>query len=324
MRMKANYLAGALAMVATAGMAAQAAAQTTPADEARLEAERDKVPDTAGDGPFPSLIEVDPSLPDHVIYRPADLSKVGKGKLGLFVWGNGACADDATSSRLHLSQIASYGYLVIAPGKWRSGPNAHDPKAQPRGRNADGSYPPPPTTAADLTSALDWALAENARSGSRYSGLIDEKAIAAGGFSCGGIQALEIAPDPRLDTLVIQNSGLLTDPSLGIPGMELPKSALAKIHTPVIYIQGGPTDIAYANGMDDFAHINHVPAVMVNLPKGHGGTYHEPLGGKGARIAVDWLDWQLRGNQKAARSFTGKDCGLCGDPEVTIERKNLR
>ncbi len=324
MQRKLRYLTGGFALLAAAGLTAQAAAQTSPEDMARQEAERDKVPDTAGDGPYPSLIEVAPSLPDHVIYRPADLSKLGKGKLGLFLWGNGACADDATSSRLHLSHIASYGYLVIAPGKWRSGPNARDPKAAPRGRNADGSFPPPPTTAADLTSALDWALAEDARKGSPYEGLIDQRAIAAGGFSCGGIQALEIAADPRIDTLVIQNSGLLTDPSLGIPGMELPKSALAKIHTPVIYIQGGPTDIAYANGKDDFEHIDHVPAVMVNLPTGHGGTYHEPLGGKGARIAVDWLEWQLRGDQKAAQSFTGSDCGLCGDPEVTIERKNMR
>ena len=110
-----------------------------------------------------------------------------------------------------------------------------------------------------------------------------------------------------------------------IPGMRLEKSALRALHTPVIYVQGGPTDIAYANGRDDFARIDHVPAVMVDLVgKGHGGTYFEPNGGKAARIVVDWLEWQLRGDVQAAGSFLGDDCRLCGDPEVEIERKNLR
>jgi hypothetical protein len=32
----------------------------------------------------------------------------------------------------------------------------------------------------------------------------------------------------------------------------------------------------------------------------------------------------LRGDAEAAQTFLGDDCGLCGNPEVTIERKNLR
>jgi dienelactone hydrolase len=308
-------LAGALALLLATGALAQ---------DPNFEAQR-SIPDTPGSGPYPALMEVDPALPDHVVYRPADLARVGEGKLGVFVWGNGACADDGASARLHLSEIASHGYLVIAPGKWRNGPNAKEGPASPRTPGPDGTFPPPPTTAADLTEALDWALAEDARPGSRYAGLIDKQAVAAGGFSCGGVQALAIGGDPRLRTVVVQNSGLFADGAPRIAGMELTKSALRALHTPVIYIQGGETDIAYANGRDDFARIDHVPAVMVDLiGKGHGGTYFEPNGGKAARIAVDWLQWQLRGNAEAAKSFLGEDCGLCGDPEVAIERKNLR
>lgn len=294
-----------------------------PADLARMQAEFDKIPDTPGDGPYPAVMEIDPLLPDHVVYRPADLTKVPAGKLGVFIWGNGGCADDGASSRLHLSQIASYGYLVVAPGKWRSGPNARAPKAAPRAPGADGRMPAPPTSIADLDIALNWAVAEDARVGSHYAGLIDHDAIAMGGFSCGGVQALELAGDPRIDTLVIQNSGIFNNPGQGIAGMTLEKSALGSIHTPVLYLLGGPTDIAYANGVDDFQRINNVPAVMVNLPVGHGGTYNEPLGGKAARIVVDWLNWQLRGDTKARQQFMGSDCGLCGDPEVTLERKQL-
>jgi dienelactone hydrolase len=307
-------LAGALAfLLATAALG----------QDPNFEAQR-TIPDTPGSGPYPALMEVDPALPDHVVYRPADLARVGEGKLGVFVWGNGACTDDGASARLHLSEIASHGYLVIAPGKWRNGPNAKAPPAPPRTPGPDGTLPPPATTAADLTEALDWALAEDARPGSRFAGLIDERAVAAGGFSCGGVQALTIAGDPRLKTVVVQNSGIFADGAPRIPGMDLPKSALQALHTPVIYIQGGETDIAYANGRDDFARIDHVPAVMADLlGKGHGGTYFESNGGKAARIAVDWLEWQLRGDAEAAKSFLGDDCGLCGDPEVAIETKNF-
>ena len=41
--------------------------------------------------------EMVPSLPDHVIYRPADLSQLGGEKLGVVAWGNGGCAAARTA-----------------------------------------------------------------------------------------------------------------------------------------------------------------------------------------------------------------------------------
>ncbi len=285
------------------------------------------LPDTEGDGPYPALIELDAALPDHVIYRPRDLSTFRPNGLGVFVWGNGACAADGTSSRFHLAQIASYGYLVIAPGKWRSGPNAQAPVEARSGPPAAGQVRASPTRPAQLTEALDWALAENARADSPYHGLIDENALAAGGFSCGGAQALTVAGDPRLDTVVVQNSGLMppnAPPPGGLTGsgMELGKEGLLALHTPVIYLDGGETDIAFNNGLDDVNRIHHVPVAWVNTPTGHGGSYHEPMGGRNASIVVDWLEWQLRGDMAAARTFTGTNCRLCTDPEATIEWRN--
>jgi hypothetical protein len=105
--------------------------------------------------------------------------------------------------------------------------------------------------------------------------------------------------------------------------MDLGKEALTRLRTPVLYIQGGPTDIAWENGRDDFDRIDRVPVALVGLPVGHGGTYLEPHGGAGAAIAIDWLDWQLRGNEAAGRSFAGENCRLCRVPGWTIERKGL-
>jgi hypothetical protein len=76
--------------------------------------------------------------------------------------------------------------------------------------------------------------------------------------------------------------------------------------------------------MDDFARIAQIPAMMVNLPVGHGGTYHEPNGGKAAGIVVDWLEWHLRGRAEPRAALSCPDGKWCRDPQVTIERKNFR
>ncbi len=68
-----------------------------------------KKPDTPGSGKYPALKEEVASLPDHVVYRPADLSKFGKEKLGVLAFGNGGCAADGAGARFHLSEIASHG-----------------------------------------------------------------------------------------------------------------------------------------------------------------------------------------------------------------------
>ena len=322
-----NHWSNRVAVLASLLLAATAAAQqAAPAvDRAALErqvAENNKLPDPSGTGRFPALKEEAPSLPNHVVYRPANLAALGATKLGVIAWGNGGCSSDGASSRFHLLELASHGYLVIASGRILSGPGA-PPAAAPATAQA-GQPARPRTAASDLTDALDWAVAENARPGGQYFGRIDTGAIALSGWSCGGLQALRVATDPRVRTVVMHNTGVLNDgPNTTIPGMDLTKEALANFHTPVIYIMGGPSDIAYANGMDDFARIAHVPVAIANLPVGHGGTFQEPNGGAAASVAVSWLDWQLRGDAAAARRFVGDDCGLCRDSSWQFERKNL-
>ena len=317
---------GSLAALVAPLMLATATAQPPPQAPDRAAAERQAVvnalPDTPGTGRFPARKEQVASLPNHVVYRPADLAALGGTKLGVVAWGNGGCSNDGASSRFHLLELASHGYLVIASGEILSGPGA--PPGETRAPAPAGQPARPRTAATDLVDAIDWALAENARSGSEYIGRIDASQVALSGWSCGGLQALRVAADPRVRTVVMHNTGVLNGgPSTTIPGMDVTKDALASFHTPVIYIMGGPTDIAYANGMDDFARIAHVPVAIANLPVGHGGTFQEPNGGAAASVAVSWLDWQLRGDTAAARRFVGDDCGLCSDSKWQLERKNF-
>ena len=317
-----------LALLAALGGAAVASAQpVSPApppappaeDYAAIRAAANARPDSPGTGPYAAVKEVEAGLPAHVVYRPADLRSLGARKLGVLVWGNGGCSDDGASARFHLAEIASHGYLVIAPGEVRSGPGAvaAPPRAAAPRRLAVE------TTEGEVRAGITWALAENGRRGSPYYGRIDPKWVAVAGHSCGGLQALQIAGDPRVHAVIVHNSGVFTDGTNPIAGLTVDKSLLKTLHTPVLYVLGGPTDIAYPNGTDDFRRIDHVPAVLLNLPVGHGGTFLEPDGGRVAQVALAWLEWQLRGDTTAAKMFTGKDCGLCADRQWTIERKGI-
>lgn len=305
MRASTTLLATFLVMAAIAGQA------QPPTD-------RDAIPDTPGTGPYTPLKEIDPGLPDQVIYRPTDLSKLGHRKLGVYIFGNGGCSNDGASARLHLLNIASHGYLAIAPGGIYNGPGKTEAPPRPADTSIENYAPTRPE---QLRAAIDWALAENQRSGSRYYGRIDPGAIALSGFSCGGIQALTVAGDARVKTVVIMNSGLFVKGETKMGGMVETKDLLEDLHTPTLYVLGGPTDIAYANGMDDFEKIDHVPVAVVNGDKGHGGTYWETNGGRASEIVVNWLDWQLRGDASSSRMFLGSDCGLCNDPVWTFRSK---
>jgi hypothetical protein len=263
-----------------------------------------------GTGPYKALMLTESTLPTHTIFRPEDLSVFGRNnKLPIIAWGNGACTNSPWEHVNFLSEVSSYGFLVIAIG----------PMPQEGERGSGRS------TSSQLTDAINWAIAQNSDKTSPYYNKIDIKKIAVSGMSCGGLQALETAPDPRVTTAVICNSGILGDSGSGMPGMpSLTKDHLLKLHTPVLYILGGEKDIAYGNGMDDFKRISHVPVFAANMDVGHGGTYRQPHGGEFSKVATAWFQWQLKGDKKAGEMFTGEPCGLSKDPNWKAEKKNFK
>ncbi|MDX6739243.1 alpha/beta hydrolase [Actinocorallia sp. A-T 12471] len=243
-----------------------------------------------GSGPYPADYETTVRLPGHTVYRPVNLPS---GKLPIVAWGNGACRADGTWFENILKEFASHGFLVIANGR-------------PGGTGR--------TNARMLTEAIDWAIAENTRLLSRYRGKIDTTKIAVMGQSCGGLEAYEASADRRVTTTGIFNSGMLDDAN---------NVQLTRLHAPVIYLVGGPDDIAHPNALDDWDRLPAgLPAFMGNLNVGHMGTYAQPNGGEFGRVASAWLKWQLKGDTVARSLFVGADCGLCGTA-WEVRQKNL-
>lgn len=287
---------------------------------------------SAGTGAFPATMEADSGLPTHMVYRPKDLSALGATRLPIVVWGNGACVNVGNAFRHFLTEIASHGYLAIAVGPMgpeRKVAPAAAPAPAPAPRQQGGEAPalrPAATKASQLIDALNWAIAENGRSGSRYLGKLDTAKVAAMGMSCGGLQAIDAAHDPRVTTLGVWNSGVIgdgPDPRV-FAGADATKTSLQTLRVPAIYVTGDASDIAYPNAEDDFARLNHIPVLRAWLEKiGHSGTYHEPNGGPFGKVAVAWLQWQLRSDSAAARMFVGKECGLCTMPGWHVQKKRI-
>lgn len=268
-----------------------------------------RVIEDGGTGPYKALMVSESTLSTHTVFRPEDLSTFGKTeKLPIIVWGNGACANSPWEHVNFLSEVSSYGFLVIAIGPMPM-----------EGEKGSGR-----SVSTQLIDALNWAIAQNEDKKSVYYQKIDVKKVAVSGMSCGGLQTLEVASDPRVSTIVVCNSGIFKTPGNGISNMpNLTKESLKKIHTPTLYLLGGEKDIAYKNGMDDYQQINHVPVFVANMDVGHGGTYRETHGGEFAKVATAWFKWQLKGDANAGKMFKGEPAGLANNSNWKYEKKNM-
>ena len=273
---------------------------------------RVRVIEEGGTGAYKAVMKEEKTLPEHTLFVPRDLSAFSKGKpLPVLVWGNGACANSPWEHKNFLNEIASHGYIVLATGVIPM---------------VDEWYKGPMSRSEQQIESIDWIIAQNSDPASPYYNKIDVKNICVAGMSCGGLQTLFNCADKRIKALMICNSGLFNQQNAGqaVGGMPMPpKEKLKEIHTPIMYMLGGETDIAYGNGMDDFHRISHVPACAVNFPVGHGGTYLQPHGGEFSIVALAWLDWQLKGDRQAAKMFKGKDCDILKRKDWTIEKNQL-
>ncbi len=268
--------------------------------------------ENGGSGAYKAIALGDEGLPGMTIYRPEDLSVFkNEEKLPIILWGNGGCFNSSVRFKNFLNEIASNGFIVLAIGPFEELSVAIEDRDK---TSTDSSL---------LLNALDWIIDQNNNKTSIYNNVIDINKVAAMGQSCGGLQAIEISTDPRITTSVICNSGVLNEVPEGYNLPKVNKEILGQLQIPLMYVIGGPSDIAYPNATDDYARITDLPVVILNQDVGHDGTYENPYGGSFSIPTIAWLNWHLKNDQEASFMFIGDECQLCDDDSWTFEKKNI-
>ena len=247
MRDSKHILAGVAAFIVLAGSCVERAiAQSAPETT----------------GPYKVVMEMDPSLPEHTVYRPEQVRSV-KGKRPVVAYGNGACANAGNAFENYLAEVASHGFLVWPTGRSiqrrRAGrdPNPDSPflffprpqRVRPRRRRWSPALP----AKQNQPTVRDDGLGQRSKrkDGSPYKVTSWYYSHCPYVQSCGGLQALEAAGDPRVKTAVILNPGIIRNTvplsegegqnkgapmRVPIAGLVLPGNpeTLKKLHTPVI------------------------------------------------------------------------------------------
>ena len=262
----------------------------------------------------------------HTVYRPADLSGfTGARRLPIVAWGNGACSNAGLLFQTFLKQIASHGFVVIASGpkdaplpafasqRARPGrPSRPNPNGRHRGGRTTkdaGSASPPSTGRSPRTAA----------SGSPYQGQLNPDE----GRGDGAV-VRRPAGDRRRRRSAHQDRGHLEQRRLSRRRRAAPAPRLSgatkarsrKFHAPVAYFLGGPTDVAYANGKDDFSRVTTVPAFLGSINSGHGGTYNQPGGGWFGEVGVAWLNWRLNGDKDGREVLRRRRLHAVQEPDL--------
>jgi hypothetical protein len=340
---RAHTVTAAAVLAASLAVATAAAQTTAPASGAAIQPVTPNLTGGPPTGPHTVVVEHDPTLATHTVFRPATL---GPSKHPVLVWGNGGCAKNGLTHGEFLYEIASHGFVIVADGppvlsagrggQGREGapgaggapraggapqaggaPRAGGP-AGPRAGGAPGGGRGNMTDGTALIQAIDWLAREEGNPASRFHQKVDTSRVAAMGMSCGGLMSYGASADPRIATVGIWNSGLV----------QPDEKIFAGLHSPVIIVTGGESDIAYANGKRDFETMPaKVPVFYGVYPSiGHGGTYSQDNGGAFGVAAVAWLKWHLMNDTGATGRgyFAGDGCKLCGDPQWQVASRGLR
>jgi predicted alpha/beta-hydrolase family hydrolase len=252
---------------------------------------------------YATIREAARGLPNHTVFRPADMTVFGPNALPIVLYANGGCNASNFGATYILTVLAARGFFVVANGAF------------------DAVLAGGTTTPSKVTDAINWIDQADAQ----FFNRLDTTRVAVMGQSCGGLEALVAGANPRVSTVVALNTGFFPTPSNGFG-----REQLANLHKPVLVFNGGPQDIAYQNSIDNYnllvaqgtnaylasnSHAWH-SGLLFGIRDGIGDT---GMLAQAEKLIVNWLDYWLVGNTAAGRYFFGFNCGLCVQPDWSVK-----
>ena len=275
----------------TAGMPA-AGTPSTPSDPSKPVLP--PVDDPGAKGPFEiQQLDTLEGLSTHILIAPKDLGRDGM-KHPILVWINGAGAG-STSYRAMLDNVAAHGFFIL------------DDK--------QSSFESMPEVDAQRA-AIDWVIAQADKQGGPYYGKLDTTRIAIAGHSLGSVSTFGNVGDKRIKTSIHMAGGLVGNPE----GVD--ESWIKNLHAPAAFLVGTRDTNGLPRVKNDFgAAPPNVPVYFGQLAGAtHTDEFSQPNGGRWGRIVISWLRWQLAGEKRYQRSFTGADCEFCKGDWTAMKR----
>ena len=296
-KIAALFAVGILAIVPVTVSAAEA-------ETINDQVSRQKEVDGGGSGRYRAIVVSEKTLTNFTIYRPYNVQYAARreGPLPILIWCNGACSGSSSSYERMLNDMASHGYVVVGIGAFEMTDSERD----------DGG-----SDEKMVVEAYNWLVKQEKLKTSDYYHAINVKNVALAGHSCGGAQAIANCSKSWVKTLLIMNAGM---GGMSMGGAS--PSSLNSLHCPIIYMTGGPDDVAYGNAQTDYGKVKK-QVVWADLSgAGHNPGYWEQYGGRFPKLAIKWMDWQLKGYKQNARIFLKPD--LTGfDSHWTIKSRNF-
>jgi hypothetical protein len=123
--------------------------------------------------------------------------------------------------------------------------------------------------------------------------------------------------DPRIVTWGVNSSGMAG----------ATQDFYDLIHTPILFVEGGPDDIAYDGGGEGYDAISKldVPVLWLSKDLGHGGDLSKANGGDFTKIDLAWLNWWLKGDETATGKglLVGAACPYCSDSAWELKSAHI-
>ena len=307
--------------------------------------EHSQVIEGGGTGPYKAVAIGDKSLPTHMVYRPENLKGyvAENGKIPVLLYANGACANNSLEMSRLLSDVASYGYIVLAIGpymdmpdeafyaQWKGVVRGWYPDTKEVAIMGNGERLTPYT--AEEQAAIDAereaaqkAAAAAAKKKKNKKPVVTVQQPATATYARQMLEALDwlTEQDANEESEYYHLIDLEKVAAMGQSCGGAQVLAVAhdpRIKTCMMFNSGiGEMSMA-ANG--DWALIaDCIPVVKISTLDGHHGTYYEKNAGAYAVVARMWLNWQLKGMISDSALFMNDAYGKAFFPQWTFDRKN--